>query len=58
LAPPEDPESLVAAITELAANPTRRRHLAQGAAELSTWFSWERIAKRTAELFEIVQRGP
>jgi glycosyltransferase involved in cell wall biosynthesis len=57
LVPSEDPEGLVAAITGLAADPIRRHHLAQGAAELGTRFSWESIAKRTAELYEIVQRG-
>lgn len=56
LVPPEEPDALAAAISALAANPVRRRNLAQGAAQLSAQFSWERIAARTADLFESVRR--
>ena len=54
---PEDPKAIVTAITTLAANPAQRRHLARGAAELSAGLTWERIAKRTAEVFDSVKRG-
>jgi glycosyltransferase involved in cell wall biosynthesis len=56
LVPPEDPEALAAAIGTLAADPERRQRLARGATALSVQFSWERIAARTAELFEDVKR--
>jgi glycosyltransferase involved in cell wall biosynthesis len=56
LVPSEDPEALAAAISRLAADPERRQCLARGAAELSAEFTWERIAARTADLFESVRR--
>ena len=57
LVPPEDPDVLAAAIAALAADPARRQRLARGAAELAQAFTWERIAARTAALFESVGRG-
>jgi glycosyltransferase involved in cell wall biosynthesis len=57
LVSPQDPEALAAAIIALAANPTRRKRLSEGAAELSTAFTWDRIAARTADLFESVLRA-
>jgi glycosyltransferase involved in cell wall biosynthesis len=56
LVPPKDVDALVAAITSLATNPIRRRQLAQGAADLSVQFGWERIAAHTVDLFESVKR--
>jgi glycosyltransferase involved in cell wall biosynthesis len=52
LVPPEEPETLAAAITALAADPVRRQHLARGAAGLAPQFSWPTIAARTAQLFD------
>jgi glycosyltransferase involved in cell wall biosynthesis len=57
LVSPQDPEALAAAIIALAANPTRRKRLSEGAAELSVGFTWDRIAARTADLFESVLRA-
>jgi glycosyltransferase involved in cell wall biosynthesis len=57
LVPPDDADALAAAVTTLAADPARRRRLAEGAGELSTRFSWEHIAVRTADLFESVRRA-
>jgi glycosyltransferase involved in cell wall biosynthesis len=56
LVPPQDPAALVAAVNTLAADPALRAGLADGAAELSTQFGWERIATRTADLLEGVIR--
>jgi len=55
LVPPEDPEALAAAIGMLSADLERRQRLARGAAALSAQFTWERIAARTADLFEGVK---
>jgi glycosyltransferase involved in cell wall biosynthesis len=52
LVPREDPAALADAIRTLAGQPERRRRLAQGAARLSTEFTWDRIARRTVDLFE------
>jgi glycosyltransferase involved in cell wall biosynthesis len=56
LVPPQDPGALATAIARLAADPVGRRNLARGAAELAEEFTWERIAARTVELFEIVRK--
>ena len=55
LVPPEDPTALAAAIHELAANSALRAHLSAGAAKLADAFTWDKIAKRTAEFFERVE---
>jgi len=57
LVPPEDPDALSAAITTLATDPEGRQRLARGATELAAEFTWQRIAARTAGLFESVIRG-
>jgi glycosyltransferase involved in cell wall biosynthesis len=57
LVPPEDPDALADAITTLAADLERRQRLARGATELAVEFTWQRIAARTADLFESVIRG-
>jgi glycosyltransferase involved in cell wall biosynthesis len=56
LVPPEDPAALAAAIRELAADPALRARLSAGALELAEQFTWDKIAKRTAEFFERVTR--
>lgn len=52
LVPPADPHALGAAISSLSADPEARQRLARGAARLAGAFTWERIASRTADLFE------
>lgn len=56
LVPRRDVSALADAISSLASNPVRRRHLARGATRLSAQFMWEQIAERTAELFESARR--
>lgn len=56
LVPRQDPQALADAIRTLAGQPERRQCLSQGAARLSTEFTWDRIARRTADLFEILVR--
>ncbi|OQY21274.1 MAG: hypothetical protein B6I34_07565 [Anaerolineaceae bacterium 4572_32.1] len=57
LVPSDDPATLAAAVARLAADPALRQRLGDGAAVLSRQFSWERIAARTAELFERLQKS-
>jgi glycosyltransferase involved in cell wall biosynthesis len=52
--PPDDVEALAAKIQELTASEGLRRRLGRGAAALAQDFSWEKIAKRTAEVYEEV----
>jgi glycosyltransferase involved in cell wall biosynthesis len=56
LVPPEDPHGLASAITTLVADSEGRQRLARAAAELAAEFTWQRIAARTADLFESVIR--
>jgi glycosyltransferase involved in cell wall biosynthesis len=56
LVPPQDPEATASAISELSIQPERLQRLSQGAANLARQFRWERIAARTAELFESANR--
>jgi glycosyltransferase involved in cell wall biosynthesis len=56
LIPANDPDDLVSAISFLAASPKCRQRLSHGASELSAQFSWERIAARTAQLFDALIR--
>ena len=57
LVPPGDPGALAAAVARLAADPGLRQRLGDGARELSSLFTWDRIAARTADLFERVRKG-
>ena len=52
LVPPDDPKALADKIREVAASGQLRQRLADGAAELSTLFSWESIAENTLELYD------
>ncbi|HEX2173569.1 MAG TPA: glycosyltransferase [Dehalococcoidia bacterium] len=54
LVPPDDPAALAGVLTDLAADPTARAHLAAGAATLAEAFRWPAIAKQTAGLYEEV----
>jgi glycosyltransferase involved in cell wall biosynthesis len=58
LVPPEDPESLAAAILRLRADPALRNTLSAGAKELSQRFTWPAIAAETANFFEAVRKKP
>ncbi len=55
LVPPEDPAALAAAMRELAADSALRARLSASALELADAFTWDKIAKRTAEFFERVK---
>jgi glycosyltransferase involved in cell wall biosynthesis len=52
LVPPEDPESLAAAMLELARNPALRERLGNGARALAPEFGWDRIAARLIDVFK------
>lgn len=54
LVPPENPESLAAAMLELAGTPDLRGRLGDGARALSPEFSWDRIAARLIDVFKEV----
>jgi len=56
LVPPDDPDALAAAVARLAADPRLRQRLGDGARKLSSLFTWDRIAARTADLFERVRK--
>ncbi|MEZ4516232.1 MAG: glycosyltransferase [Chloroflexota bacterium] len=51
LVPPNDPTALSEAIAHLAVDPDLRSKLGDNAAALSEQFSWETIARQTAEYF-------
>jgi glycosyltransferase involved in cell wall biosynthesis len=57
LVPPDDVGALAAKIEQLASSEEARYRLGQGAKRLSEAFSWERIAKETAEVYEAVARA-
>jgi glycosyltransferase involved in cell wall biosynthesis len=53
LVPPGNPEALAAAIGELLADPAERARLGEAAAAAAAGeFSWDRIARRTLDLYE------
>ena len=58
LVPPEDPDALAEALTQLLVDPAAREALAQAAArEAATTYSWDRIAHRTQALYrELIGR--
>ena len=56
LVEPRDPEGLAEAAMRLAADPALRARLETGAAALAQEFTWERIARRTAEFFTALMR--
>jgi glycosyltransferase involved in cell wall biosynthesis len=52
LVPPEDPDALASALTELLADPAAREELGAAAArEAATTYSWERIGEQTMDLY-------
>jgi len=57
LVPPENPQALSRAIARLAADPSLRRALGQGARSLSGEFHWDRIAARTLGLYRSLGAG-
>lgn len=52
LVPPNDAHALAEGIRRVAADPGLRARLEQGAAELAQQFTWDRIAARTALVYE------
>ena len=59
LVPPNDPHALAEGIRRVMANPALRTRLERGAAELAREFTWDRIAARTAQLYErVIRRVP
>ena len=57
LVPPEDPEALGAAITDLLADPAARAELGERARAAATGpYSWDRIAEQTLALYEEVRQ--
>lgn len=52
LVPPDDVEALAAKIQELTASEGLRHRLGEGALALAQEFSWDKIAKRTKEVYE------
>lgn len=57
LVEPRDPLRLAEAVTRLALNPELQAHLEAEAASLGAEFAWERIARRTAAVFDRLTRG-
>lgn len=57
LVEPRDPPGLAEAVTRLALSPELQTHLEAEAASLATEFTWERIARRTAAVFDRLTRG-
>ena len=57
LVPPEQPEALAEAITQLAGAPGLRRMLREGAKTLSEQFRWEKIAADTLALYRSMDAG-
>jgi glycosyltransferase involved in cell wall biosynthesis len=54
LVPPEQPQALAAAITQLASAPDLRRILGDGAKTLSEQFRWEKIAADSLDLYRTI----
>jgi glycosyltransferase involved in cell wall biosynthesis len=53
LCPPNDPESIAAAVDSLIINPKLRARLAEGALQLARdWFSWDKAVERTVHALE------
>jgi glycosyltransferase involved in cell wall biosynthesis len=58
LTPPDDPAALAGAIERLAADPSLRARLGEGARVLAQSFGWESIAQRTGEIYaEVIASG-
>jgi glycosyltransferase involved in cell wall biosynthesis len=57
LVEPRDPEGLAHAVAELWADAGLRGELRQGAETLAAAFTWERIARQTAALFDSLTTG-
>ncbi|MGH7825192.1 MAG: glycosyltransferase, partial [Candidatus Binatia bacterium] len=56
LCPPNDPESIAAAVESLITNPELRSQLGAGALQLAReWFSWDKAVDRTIELLGLQQ---
>ena len=57
LVPPEDPDALAEALSELTADPQARDHLAAAAREAAAGpYSWDAIARQTLTLYEELTR--
>jgi glycosyltransferase involved in cell wall biosynthesis len=52
LVPPNDADALAEGIRRVMGDPALRTRLERGAAELAQQFTWDRIAARTAEVYE------
>jgi glycosyltransferase involved in cell wall biosynthesis len=52
LTPPDAPGALAAAISRVLSTPDLRRRLQAGSHELSTYFTWDRIAEQSARVYE------
>jgi glycosyltransferase involved in cell wall biosynthesis len=58
LVPPEDPQALASALTELLADPAAREELGRAAAAAAAGpYSWDRVAERTAALYRRLLGG-
>jgi len=57
LVEPRDPSGLAEAVIQLARSPELQTRLEAGAASLAAEFTWERIARRTAAVFDGLTRG-
>jgi glycosyltransferase involved in cell wall biosynthesis len=57
LIPPDDPQALAGAITQLADQPNLRHTLAAGAQSLSAQFRWDKIAADTLALYRTLGAG-
>jgi len=56
LVPPDDPAATADAVEGLARTPALRARLARGAKKLASCFTWDSIAKRTAQLYAELSR--
>lgn len=54
LVPPDDPEALAGAISQLATSPGLRQDLSRGAQELAAFFTWDKIAQQHLDFYRLL----
>lgn len=54
LVPPDDPEALAGAISQVAASPGLRQDLSRGAQELAAFFTWDKIAQQHLDFYRLL----